>query len=314
MRQDDTAAELRPHTDHIQIGKSSHTMPNNRTVRYLAASVLLVFLVKAFPVGADAAEIKIASWNIYWLTSEDPDHHKRTAGDYVKLARYATDLDADVIALQEVDAGFVRKVFPLQQYSIELSRRDDTTQRTGLAIRKGIRYRRLPDYRELSTKWGLRYGTVIELEVDGRKIDLMSVHLKSGCHDRDLDRPGTRSCRELKSQVRPLESWIDRRLDRGRAFVLLGDFNRRMDKPGDDLWHFIADGNPKPIYRVNAGRKPKCWNGRFAEFIDHIIVGPITEKAVKPHSFEELTYSERNYYRWRKRLSDHCPISIELVF
>lgn len=289
-------------------------MPNNRTVRYLAASVLLVFLVKAFPVGADAAEIKIASWNIYWLTSEDPDHHKRTAGDYVKLARYATDLDADVIALQEVDAGFVRKVFPLQQYSIELSRRDDTTQRTGLAIRKGIRYRRLPDYRELSTKWGLRYGTVIELEVDGRKIDLMSVHLKSGCHDRDLDRPGTRSCRELKSQVRPLESWIDRRLDRGRAFVLLGDFNRRMDKPGDDLWHFIADGIPKPIYRVNAGRKPKCWNSRFAEFIDHIIVGPIAEKAVKPHSFEELTYSERNYFRWRKRLSDHCPISVELVF
>ena len=289
-------------------------MLDSRTVRYLAASVLVVLLVKAFSVGANAAEIKIASWNIYWLTSEDPDHHRRRANDYVKLARYAGDLEADVIALQEVDRGFVRRVFPLQQYSIELSRRYDARQRTGFAIRKGIRYRRLPDYRELSTKWGLRYGAVIELEVGGRKIDLMSVHLKSGCHERDLDRPGTRSCRELKSQARPLESWIDRRLERGRAFVLLGDFNRRMDKPGDDLWQFIADGNPKPIYRVNAGRKPKCWNSRFAEFIDHIVVGPIAKKAVKPHSFEELTYSERNYFRWRKRLSDHCPIAITLVF
>ena len=205
-------------------------MLNNKTVGYLTASVLLVFLLKAIPVCAGAAEIKIASWNIYWLTSEDPDHHRRKADDYTRLAGYANDLGADVIALQEVDAGFVRKVFPPQQYRIELSNRRDTRQRTGFAIRKGIRYRRLPDYRELSTKWGLRYGAVIELEVGGRKIDLMSVHLKSGCFDRDLDRPITASCRELKSQVRPLESWIDRRLERGRAFVLLGDFNRRMDR------------------------------------------------------------------------------------
>ncbi len=283
-------------------------------MRVLTASVLLVLLLKAIPVCASAVEIKIASWNIYWLASEDPDHHRRKAGDYIKLAAYAKDLDAGVIALQEVDGGFVRMVFPPQQYRIELSHREDTRQRTGFAIRRGIRYRRLPDFRELSTKWGLRYGTVIELEVGGRKIDLMSVHLKSGCFDRDLDRPVTESCLDLKSQVRPLESWIDRRLEKGRAFVLLGDFNRRMDRRGDDLWRFIADGNPKPIYRVNAGEKPRCWNRRFPEFIDHIIVGPIAGKAVKPHSFEELTYSERNYFRWRKRLSDHCPISIRLVF
>ena len=289
-------------------------MPNNRFMRYLATPILLVLLVDAFLVSANAAEIKIASWNIYWLTAEDPDHHRRKAGDYTRLAAYANDLDADVIALQEIDTGFVRRVFPPQQYRIELSYRDDTRQRTGFAIRRGIRYRRLPDYRELSTKWGLRYGTVIELEVAGKKIDLMSVHLKSGCFDRNLDRPATRDCRELKSQVRPLESWIDRRLERGRAFVLLGDFNRRMDRRSDDLWHFIADGDPKPIYRVNARRKPKCWNSRFPEFIDHIIVGPIAGKAVKPRSFEELTYSETNYFRWRKRLSDHCPISIRLVF
>jgi hypothetical protein len=195
-------------------------MPNKLLVRFLTASVLLVFLLKAFPVGANAAEIKIASWNIYWLTSEDPDHYRRKASDYTRLAAYAND----------------------------------------------------------------------------------------------LDRPVTESCRELKSQVRPLESWIDRRLERGRAFVLLGDFNRRMDRRSDDLWRFIADGNPKPIYRVNAGKKPKCWNGRFPEFIDHIVVGPIAGKAVKPNSFEELTYSERNYFRWRKRLSDHCPVSVRLVF
>lgn len=314
MRQDDTVAELRPLTDRILNGRSSGTMPDKLPVRTLTASVLLVFLVKAFLVSADAAEIKIASWNIYWLTSEDPNRHRRRANDYARLAAYANDLDADVIALQEVDTGFVRKVFPLRHYSIELSHRDDTRQRTGFAIRRGIRYRRLPDYRDLSTKWGLRYGTVIELEVGGKKIDVMSVHLKSGCFDRDLDRPITESCHELKSQVKPLESWIDRRLERGRAFVLLGDFNRRMDQRRDDLWYFVADGDPKPIYRVNAGEKPRCWNSRFPEFIDHIIVGPIAGKAVKPHSFEELTYSERNYFRWRKRLSDHCPISIRLVF
>ena len=160
-------------------------MPNKLPERVLTASVLLVFLLKAIPVCAGAAEIKIASWNIYWLTSEDPDHHGRKANDYARLAAYANDLDADVIALQEVDTGFVRRVFPPQQYRIELSHRRDTRQRTGFAIRGGIRYRRLPDYRELSTKWGLRYGAVIELEVGGRKIDLMS-----GAPEVRLLRPG----------------------------------------------------------------------------------------------------------------------------
>ena len=61
-------------------------------------------------VAVEAEELKLASWNIAWLGSHE--YNQRTAADYQQLARYAKQLDADVIALQEVESEFwARKVF-----------------------------------------------------------------------------------------------------------------------------------------------------------------------------------------------------------
>ncbi|GAA6203862.1 hypothetical protein [Thalassotalea sp. SU-HH00458] len=57
-----------------------------------------------------AEQLKIASWNMAWLSSHK--YNKRVDKDYLELSTYAKKLDADIIALQEVeDAIWASKVF-----------------------------------------------------------------------------------------------------------------------------------------------------------------------------------------------------------
>src|SRR5262245_30109618 len=51
-----------------------------------------------------AARIRIATWNIAWLARRSGDGPvPRRAADYRRLATVAARLDADVVALQEID-------------------------------------------------------------------------------------------------------------------------------------------------------------------------------------------------------------------
>lgn len=255
------------------------------------------------------ADIKIATWNIYWLgDGVDNDKSPRSNSDYSLLNTYVQRLDADIIAVQEVEnADALRKIFPQNEYNVEMSTRNNA-QRTGFAIKKHIRYERLADYKALNTSGGLRYGTIIRIK-DGRKeTDIMAVHMKSGCFDRDLDSPNSSACKKLKVQVPHLLTWVQTKIANDQRFILLGDFNRRMDKSGDDLWRDLTA--IAPLKRVNAGIKPKCYGGKFKEFIDHIIVSPNVERDVEYDSFEETVFDAP--YSAHKELSDHCPISFDL--
>jgi len=255
------------------------------------------------------ADIKFATWNIYWLgDGQGNDKSKRIAAEYKTLADYAKKLDADIIAVQEVEnSAALEKLFPGSEYNIEMSQRNNS-QRTGFAIRKGIQYSRLPDYEDLNVSGGLRYGTVISVRHDGKDIAIMAVHLKSGCFEKDLDQPAGDACVKLEKQIVPLKSWIDGQVSAGTPFVMLGDFNRRMDKAGDDLWREIGGTG---AVRANATHKPKCYGGKFKEYIDHLIVGPQLAGSIIPGSFSEMIYSEG--YGGYKKLSDHCPLSFMMT-
>ena len=65
----------------------------------------------------------------------------------------------------------------------------------------------------------------------GQPLRLLSVHLKSFCHQDDLDNVSASDntdCGKLKRQIPILESWIEARAQEGVPLVVLGDFNRRM--------------------------------------------------------------------------------------
>ena len=86
---------------------------------------------------AQAEPLKVGSWNIAWLGSHK--FNTRTPADYERLAQYAKQLDADVIALQEVENGeYARKVFG-DEYNYYFSTKN-WVQRVGVAVRKSTGY------------------------------------------------------------------------------------------------------------------------------------------------------------------------------
>ena len=95
-------------------------------------------------------------------------------------------LDADVVALQEVDGpDAARLVFP--DYQFCFSGRV-AVQNNGFAIRRGLPFACAPDLTDLSMNDDVRRGVELRLfPGTPQELRLLSVHLKSGCARDPLD-------------------------------------------------------------------------------------------------------------------------------
>jgi len=293
--------------------------------------------------------LKLATWNLEWLIAPeefrtlkdtcaprntpirgnerrlpcDVAHRfERSAIDFQTLSRYAERLDADVIALQEVDgAAAARLVFRGYRFCFTGRRH---VQNNGFAIRPGLPFRCGRDVRELALGDSLRRGAeVILFPGEPREIRLLSVHLKAGCRIDRLD-VGKEACRDLARQVPALEAWIDEQARSGRYFAVLGDFNRDLLSDSGParaangrllrLWPEIDDGDPPGADLVNAAegqRFVNCTPGQsYTGYIDFIVLGESLAQRMVPGSFERLTFSPSDARR--RRLSDHCPVAVRI--
>jgi endonuclease/exonuclease/phosphatase family metal-dependent hydrolase len=274
---------------------------------------LALLAVLMIPLHAQAAELKIATWNLDWLTTRHtgdpglpPDVTTRSDEDFARLAQYAQELDADVIAIEEVDGFFAAtKVFPKDQYSIYMTH-DRVMQRVGIAVRRGLRYDINPDVTALSTNH-LRSGADITLHFGGQDLRVLAVHLKRGCQGTPMPKAKSPACRELKDQIGPLADWIAARRTEAVPFIILGDFNRWMT-PTDT---FLASLRvAAPLVRATEGRSSPCWGAE--NFIDHILAGGLAAAWMQPDTLRVLTYRETEE-SWKDRLSDHCPVSVRVA-
>ena len=268
--------------------------------------------------GSSTAPLRIASWNMEHLAeANDSGCRFRTDADYAAMRTFADNLNADVIAFQEVQsAAAAARVFDPARYQIVIEERQGSVNRlecqglpgrflnrqaTGFAIRRGLAFDRNRDFVELQAgNADLRSAVDITLHpTGGTALRLLSVHLKSGCSSGSTNQ----ACPEFLSQVPVLETWIDARASAGEAFAVLGDFNRRLAMPNDFVWADWNDANPPAavLSLADAGVSAMC-NPRYRDFIDHVVLG---QQAVSHATqFREWTYSGEH-------LSDHCPVSIE---
>jgi endonuclease/exonuclease/phosphatase family metal-dependent hydrolase len=247
---------------------------------------------------------------------------ERSAVDISAMARYARSLDADVVALQEVDgAPAARQLFPDFDFCFTGSR---ALQNTGFAIRRGVPYRCGPDLMALSLGDSVRRGATVALYPGTRhEIRLLGVHLKSGCPRQPLDH-GPAACAKLARQVPVLEDWIDAAARAGALYAVLGDFNRNLlgergaaraaNGEQRNVWAELNDGEPRGATLINpAAGEPfrNCASGQnHTGFIDQIVLGEQLASLLAPGSFERLTWDARDAARFK--LSDHCPIAIRL--
>jgi endonuclease/exonuclease/phosphatase family metal-dependent hydrolase len=110
-----------------------------------------------------------------------------------------------------------------------------------------------------------------------------------------------------------LEGWIDEAARGPRPFIVLGDFNRRLNQPGDRVWADLGDGEPAnaDLMALTQDMPVGCRDNHFTEFIDHIVVDPRVLAWVDRLSFRQNTYRQADKAVWGQ-LSDHCPVAVEL--
>jgi endonuclease/exonuclease/phosphatase family metal-dependent hydrolase len=319
-----------------------------------ALALLACVFVSGIAIGATPAAapanvrtIKLATWNLEWLIAPSAfkelkascapkgtpvrgdtrrvpcdvaTRFERSSRDFSVLARYARELDADVVALQEVDgADAARLVFPDYQFCFTTRRH---VQNTGFAVRRGIPHRCGSDVRTLSLGDSLRRGAELTLfPGEAGEMRLLSVHLKSGCSTKALS-ASDKPCRELARQAPELEAWIDAQARARRRFAVLGDFNRdllsdaarKASAQGGGLWAALDDADPPEADLHNAAAGEvfrKCVPGQaYRTYIDYIVLSRTLAGEGIPGSFSRVTFSAADARH--ARLSDHCPIAIRL--
>jgi endonuclease/exonuclease/phosphatase family metal-dependent hydrolase len=316
--------------------------------RLLAACWIATISVEDVAAQQSRSTLKIATWNLEWLISppafkqlkdncapqgtptrgdtrrlpcDVASRFERSSRDFSVLARYARELDADVIALQEVDGpSAARLVFPDYEFCFTTRRH---VQNTGFAVRRGVPFRCMPDAVELSLRDSLRRGAeLVVFPGEPREVRLLAVHLKSGCSSKPLT-SGDRPCRDLARQVPHLETWIDTQAKARRRFAVLGDFNRDLLseesrrqtlRTVDSMWAEVDDAHPPEADLHNAASGEafrNCVPGQnYRGYIDYIVLSKTLAGEAVPHSFARVTYSAADARH--AKLSDHCPVFIRL--
>jgi endonuclease/exonuclease/phosphatase family metal-dependent hydrolase len=162
-----------------------------------------------------------------------------------------------------------------------------------------------------------------------RRLDLLCVHLKSGCWYQTVAYRGNASpCSRLAAQVPRLEAWMDARASTQSEFIVLGDLNRQLDGLGDSVWEALDDSEvcawQRPasglwhcrrgtarfsqvadLERARSGRKhPYPRNRRYPFAVDHIIMSAGADQMAIEKSAQ--------FIRDRQKLSDHTPLVMKL--
>jgi len=287
------------------------------------SALLLAFLTSC------SQKLRFVSWNMEHLAENNGEGCvPRNDSDYFKLRDFATNLEADIVALQEVEsAQAVARVFPEDDWNIIVSDRPaslsyecygngkkSTQQRVAIAIRKGVKYVEAGTFKVLALdRVGLRYGLMVKLIHRKDTLEVMSIHLKSGCFVDDYSQSDRSACETFEKQVPLLDDWVEQRVKNKRPFILLGDFNHRIANPENKLWQDLTDMEGQVVVLSNSMQNLQSCHPRYPEPIDHILLGAGAENYYVPGSEAVYYFSETpDAMNEEEMLSDHCPIGVVL--
>lgn len=129
----------------------------------------------------------------------------------------------------------------------------------------------------------------------------------------EVDDSKSPACETLMTQVPILEGWIDAASSQPEPFILLGDFNRRLNRPDDRVWVEIDDLEPpnSDLTTVTADMPVGCRDNEYADFVDHIVLDKRAVQWVDFSSFRQVPFRQQDKAQW-DYISDHCPLVVEL--
>ncbi|MCY4095507.1 MAG: endonuclease/exonuclease/phosphatase family protein [Gammaproteobacteria bacterium] len=295
------------------------------TKRFFA---LVMSFAIALASSVSAEPIHIAAWNVEHLNEDnDAGCIPRSDDDYEYIAGRIADLNADVVAIQEVEsAKAAYRVFPESKWLVVMSDRPNNRgsdsgaicwgtedkrlrhQATGIAIRRDVNFDTNPSYAHLAgDNPNQRWGTDVTIHASNVSFRVLSVHLASGCWGAEQDGDSNRSniCTTLRGQVARLAEWIEERNANSEDFVVLGDFNRRLAISDDWAAAQLLDPSLNTTLvtsDVRDGVEQADWcDARYPDLIDHILASNTLVDHLKSDSVIE-------HPRIRES-PDHCIIS-----
>ncbi len=267
------------------------------------------------------------TWNVEHLAYPiSAGCRPRSIREITDLRNYAQQLDADIVALQEIGSiEALEQVFPLSEWQLFMSDRPDsesyecrdngqfsTQQKLAFAVRRHIDVQNKVDVDALGLdNPGLRHGLELSVSTQIGEFDILNVHLKSGCFVDDYSRADSEACQTFARQAPILDEWIEDKERNAKPFIVLGDFNHRLSAPYNQMTRLIeenSDGSNSSL--VNTTADMLGCHPYYPAPIDHIFMGNLQDPAlvVSPriHLFEDM--------QPESMLSDHCAVSLTLAY
>ncbi|MFD2167478.1 HAD family acid phosphatase [Thalassotalea euphylliae] len=267
----------------------------------------------------------VTTWNVEHLAYPATDGcTPRTDAEMEKLKAYASSLESDIVALQEVASlKAAAQLFPESDWQLFISEREDspayicrksgresTQQKVAFAVRKGIKVNDVNTFSPLGLDMvGLRHGLELDVDSELGTISLLNVHMKSGCFVDNYSREEKEACEIFAKQAPILDSWVEAKEKQDSTYVVLGDFNHRLSAPYNRLTMELMKNSDNTVSSlVNTSADMIGCHPYYPAPIDHILVGGFKGDLSK--SSTAILFDDMDP---KAMLSDHCAVSFELT-
>lgn len=253
-------------------------------------------------------ELVVATFNVEWLGDGNTDRKPRSEADYNTIAKIISELNADIVGLQEIEnANAIKKILTyLKGYKYKITENKSAQNvaylyNSKLEIKRSFVSDRI-DIAERSTRPAL----VMECKKSNFDFVVANVHLKSTSRYDNTAEKKERSFDLRGSQVIELNKLADSIINAKKELdvILLGDFNDTpVRKKNPTLTPLLE--NPNLVFIT---KDMKSCKNRSMYSIDHIIS---SKSAYNRFAID----SERNFdinlvfgKDVAQNISDHCPI------
>ncbi len=275
----------------------------------LAAFGLISCQSTKFGVEFNPDIITIASFNTEWLGDGIQDTKARATWDYKNIAKVLSMINADIIALQEVEnEKAIRKVLEyLDGYKYYVAE-GYGKQNLAILYNENIELKVVDVYKSLIVEENItRPGLLIYAKKANFDFYLMNVHLKSTSSYDNTEELKQKSYELRQKQAMVLNQFLDSMLthQNDKDIFFVGDMNDNPNRKNSNIKFFADD--PKVLFLTSYLRS--CKNPNW-DNIDHIAITPNIQSRFIKSSLRQVNIYEIFKQTQAERISDHCPVVI----
>ncbi len=257
--------------------------------------------------------ITVGTFNMEWFGDNSSDDHKpRTDADDRLLAQVIHDTDADILAVQEIEntqaMERLLRLLPEYRYIMGAS---GGKQHIGFLYRAPLQATMLGEVRSLAVEEGrTRAGLLVYCTIGKTRWLLLAVHLKSTSRADSTPALIERSRLLRRTQAEQLRIWTDSVLQKGNDnnIIILGDCNDSPHKKQSALDTLV--NSPRLSFLTYEMRS--CTYSALPT-IDHIVVSDSLLRCVLPGTLRAVNFRAALSEKEARRVSDHCPIVVQIT-